>query len=627
MNQKPEYVFGLFEGGGAKGGAYAGVIEACEQHSIRFEGACGVSAGSIAAALVCAGLPPNEVSSLLDTPFSSIISVSSRNWLSRGAKAMARWAQLKGYKSSEGIETWLEAILRQALNSNQPVKFKDLPRPLAILAYDAKNGLPHIWSTRATPDESVSRAVRASCSLPFYFAPVETGSNSWYDGGIIENVPAFLIEELTQHTDLPTLAFRLKSTDTKIIEKPGFRGPLSRLFSKVGRVIEARSSATRPNYVDIRDIEIDIGNVATTDFSLAKTEQVRLKKAGQDAIAEYIKHASMPFSIGRPSEKIDPLLASKLRHATLSRTGELIDAAQHSVDIFAGDISWLEELAPYLIRASRRQISMRLLSHNANVEAIEYAQRLGVSVGLISSQQLLRATLSDTRHDSCKAIFVESKLGELPSLVSKMDFPRLIDHCTIVFDQLWATANIHERLIPNLRAMDITEIENALRTVPAYREAVMTLESLSPASVLPACRYVETFKLDRIRQVYALYDELHFKKGYSVLGTPWYSILPIVERMPERTGGELVVIDGTHRFYDAYVSKRAVMAIVLNRCETPLPSKPESGWDRVRITTAKLQRQDRYTNFQPEHFRQIKVALSKCFAARDVQVLNEPGDL
>src|ERR1700710_2876498 len=115
MGRQPQYVFGLFEGGGAKGVAYAGILEACERHAIRFEGACGASAGSIAAALVAAGLSPKKVAALLGTSLNDIVAGNARNRLSRVTKSILRWVGLKGLHSSEGIETWLDNELRQAL--------------------------------------------------------------------------------------------------------------------------------------------------------------------------------------------------------------------------------------------------------------------------------------------------------------------------------------------------------------------------------------------------------------------------------------------------------------------------------------------------------------------------------
>lgn len=207
--QQTNYVFGLFEGGGAKGVAYAGVVQACKAGGIRFEGACGVSAGSIAATFVCAGIAEPKLVELLMVPLTSILKTGMGRIHQRALGTLGHWLVLSGYRSSQGIENWVDMVLRQALGLNRTVLFDDLERPLAILAYDAANRQPHIWSKKRTPYESVGWAVRASCALPFYFGAVKGNGGNFLDGGLIENVPTFLIKELTENTELPTLAFRL----------------------------------------------------------------------------------------------------------------------------------------------------------------------------------------------------------------------------------------------------------------------------------------------------------------------------------------------------------------------------------------------------------------------------------
>jgi NTE family protein len=626
MGQQPQYVFGLFEGGGAKGVAYAGIIEACERQGIRFEGACGVSAGAIAASLVAAGMSPANVASLLGESLNDIVAGSSRGWRGR-VKSVIRWVGLKGLHSSEGIETWLDGELRRALAINRKVTFNDLPRPLAVLAYDAENGRPHVWSTETTPDYSVARAVRASCSIPFVFAPVDTGENRWYDGGVIENAPSFLIDYLTKHTVLPTMAFRLVSSQEPIIERKRIRGPFRRWMAKVGIVMDARSAIARPRHLDIEDIEIDCGNVDTTDFQLTDAEKSRLIAAGAAAIDRHVQKLATPKqSVAPHHDKGGSLLESKRRHETLARTGRLIRDAKERVDIFAGDISWLEDLAPYLIRATQRGVTIRLLSSAALELDIEHARRLGVSVAITRAAQPLRATICDAHLSSCVAIFVEDSNTDLPSSVSKDGNRRLIDHCAEVFDRLWGQAE--KTLVnyePRLWHLEFSGIESALRTVPQYRNAKVSFEELLPVDVLPACKYVETFKLDRIREVRALYEDLRIEKGYWVVGTPWYSVLPIVEKAGARSGKQ-VVIDGTHRFYDAYVTGTKVWTIVVHGCEEPLPSTPEESWDRVRLTTAKLERAKRYVDFDGRQFRHIKDALSSAFKRLGAQADEEASN-
>ncbi|EGI8885049.1 hypothetical protein IG679_004752, partial [Salmonella enterica] len=71
--------FAIFEGGGAKGIAFAGALSAAEAHNINFSGYGGASSGAIIALLATLGytgkeiqlkLKKNKVSKLLDPMFS-----------------------------------------------------------------------------------------------------------------------------------------------------------------------------------------------------------------------------------------------------------------------------------------------------------------------------------------------------------------------------------------------------------------------------------------------------------------------------------------------------------------------------------------------------------------------------
>lgn len=53
--------FGIFEGGGAKGLAHVGALQAAEENKVQFIGLAGASAGAIVASLVAAGYQPNEL--------------------------------------------------------------------------------------------------------------------------------------------------------------------------------------------------------------------------------------------------------------------------------------------------------------------------------------------------------------------------------------------------------------------------------------------------------------------------------------------------------------------------------------------------------------------------------------
>ena len=61
----PTLICGAFQGGGAKGIAYAGALKALEERGYGFKAVAGTSAGSIVAALVAARFTSSEVADLI----------------------------------------------------------------------------------------------------------------------------------------------------------------------------------------------------------------------------------------------------------------------------------------------------------------------------------------------------------------------------------------------------------------------------------------------------------------------------------------------------------------------------------------------------------------------------------
>lgn len=244
-----KYAIGVFEGGGVKGAAYAGALKACEEGGITLIGACGTSAGSIAATLVAAGATTEEIKKALTTNFSTFITPNKRlfgfrKWLKKQLQKyelkgiektilkiriwVSRIRFEKGISNSEEIQTWLNSVLCDILQIKQgtTVKFSDLRKPLAVLATDISNNQAKIWSTKGTPDDSVAFAVRCSCSIPLFFYPIEHEDSSYVDGGAIANLPLFLTKKLDDIAFVPSICFQFEKSRThssiKKLASPSF---------------------------------------------------------------------------------------------------------------------------------------------------------------------------------------------------------------------------------------------------------------------------------------------------------------------------------------------------------------------------------------------------------------------
>jgi NTE family protein len=163
---------GLALGGGfARGIAHAGVLRTFEQHGIPLHCITGVSAGSIVAAAYASGTTADAIGRV----------ASSMRF-----KDVARWSLRRmGFMGTERMKRFLEGLL-------QTYRFEDMRIPLGVLATDLCTG--EAVSFRDTGDVVVP--IRASCSYPGLFQPVQAGERLLVDGAMSVEIPAVLAREL-----------------------------------------------------------------------------------------------------------------------------------------------------------------------------------------------------------------------------------------------------------------------------------------------------------------------------------------------------------------------------------------------------------------------------------------------
>lgn len=201
-------VSGVFEGGGAKGAAYAGALEAMRDEHWWFRAVAGASAGGITAALVAAGLTPEEIADWTPRALGTLAVVPTLGGL-------RRLARRTGYYGNEQLLELLESVLdAQCRRFGVPrdsgrVTFAQLYRAtgieLYIVAADLTAAEQLVFNHITTPNCQVSSAVVASTSIPFAFesatlALVDRDDGLTYghtvvDGGVWSNFPAFVFTD------------------------------------------------------------------------------------------------------------------------------------------------------------------------------------------------------------------------------------------------------------------------------------------------------------------------------------------------------------------------------------------------------------------------------------------------
>jgi len=163
---------GLALGGGfARGIAHVGVLNVLERENIPIHCITGVSAGAIVAAAFASGASLAEI-------------VAAATSMRFGD--VAKWGFSKlGLAGSERMTTFLQRLLKH-------MQFDQMKIPLGVIATDLRTGQPVEFRDRG----DVAPAIRASCSYPGLFRPVELDGRTLVDGGITIEVPAHLARKM-----------------------------------------------------------------------------------------------------------------------------------------------------------------------------------------------------------------------------------------------------------------------------------------------------------------------------------------------------------------------------------------------------------------------------------------------
>jgi NTE family protein len=169
MSEKKHKIGLVLSGGGARGFAHLGVIEALNEAGV-FPGIIsGTSAGALVGVLYADGHTPKEILHLMNA--------GSRLDFMRPAMPREGLLQIGGVMK----------ILRNSLRAKT---FEDLKIPLYVTATDINNGKAVYFSSGDLFDP-----VMASASIPVLFQPVIINKICYVDGGVLDNLPIHPVED------------------------------------------------------------------------------------------------------------------------------------------------------------------------------------------------------------------------------------------------------------------------------------------------------------------------------------------------------------------------------------------------------------------------------------------------
>ncbi len=329
----------VFEGGGVKGIAYGGALQALDERGIlqKIKRVAGTSSGAINATLLALNYSPKEVSDIVaGTNFNRFI--DKEGWLLWHIK---QFFSYYGWYSGNYFREWIGKIVAQKTGNSQTTfaQLKQMEgrgfRDLYIVTSNLSQQRPEIFSHETNADTPISEAVRMSMSIPLFFQSFRKSYNAgkeydvMVDGGVTWNYAVNIFdherfvsgkgmgEKVVYNTNAgylfnhQTLGFRLDSKETQQFIKTDMsivpakiNGIKDYAIALVTFMTETANNLHLHNCDWNRTIFIDTKDVNTTDFNLPREKAAQLIAGGRTGVEEYF---AWRYTVADPVTGIVPL--------------------------------------------------------------------------------------------------------------------------------------------------------------------------------------------------------------------------------------------------------------------------------------------------------------------------------
>lgn len=184
-------------GGGIKGAAHVGVLQALEDNHVNIDYISGTSSGSIVATLYAIGYSPQQIYNFFKKYSKEITHISVKNILKLIYGLIFKHKIIiNGLNDGKKFEKIIHNVCadKKIYTINQ-IKF-----PLLIPSVSIRDGTTYIFTSQNIRSHykdnyvynnsiPICKAVRASCSFPGIYSPCIYNNIPLVDGGIRENIP------------------------------------------------------------------------------------------------------------------------------------------------------------------------------------------------------------------------------------------------------------------------------------------------------------------------------------------------------------------------------------------------------------------------------------------------------
>lgn len=282
------------EGGGVLGIAYIGALqEIFEDGSIdSFQCFAGSSAGSLVALMLACGADLGYmIQKIRDLDLNEF---KDRTWM--GADIL-RLLRKYGFYRGDRLAAFIEEITEEMTGCKHPTFmqiFNKTGKRLVVTGANINTFRVTYFSLETHPNMSVAKAVRISCSIPYFFRPIKYMGDYYVDGGILDNYPIHYFDK-KGFINTETLGLKLISNEDLRLEAGG-RLPISNLKDFSANLLSCLQHQAQKVHVREEDwdrtIRIHTGDLSYIDFDLTEEEKIALIDAGREAVRKYIRRGS-----------------------------------------------------------------------------------------------------------------------------------------------------------------------------------------------------------------------------------------------------------------------------------------------------------------------------------------------
>ncbi|MCM3636731.1 patatin-like phospholipase family protein [Sporosarcina luteola] len=286
---------GVFAGGGLKGFALVGAYQALEEKGYRFKRVAGTSAGAILACFIAAGYTGKEIEQMMQEedlkllldPRKMILPIPFMKWLLLYLRM--------GLYQGNALEDWFF----EKLSAKGIYNFADLPEgSLKLVASDLTNGKMIVL-----PDDlvhygiepgmfSIARALRMSCSIPFFFEPVRfkapTGETIVVDGGVLSNFPMWIFDDAEGRRERPLIGMKLSHRKDQMGGKE-----ISNALNLFEALFSTMKNAHDDRYISRKHekeiIFIPVEQYSATQFNMEDEQKDALMSIGKSRANEFLR--------------------------------------------------------------------------------------------------------------------------------------------------------------------------------------------------------------------------------------------------------------------------------------------------------------------------------------------------